>query len=112
MKTIVDFPSISIEDYKKMAPRTFKASDIQKAMSLGLVTLQDVLDDQHKGSCKSMKVKLRSYPDGIVNIHNYFYCTPLLPSTSSDTSSFVDDFKAFINELDKLLDQFKAMPLK
>lgn len=79
MKTIIDFPSIRIGDFKIKNPRTFKASDLQKAESLGLETVQDVLTDQHQGSCKSMKAKLRSYPDGIINIHTLF----LLYSASS-----------------------------
>lgn len=112
MKIISDFPSIRIEDFKTKNPRTFKASDLQKAESLGLDTVQDVLADQHQGSCKSMKAKLRSYPDGIINIHNYFYCTPLLPSACSDTTSLAEDIKSFIADLDVLLDRFRAMPFE
>lgn len=112
MKTISDFPSIRIEDFKTKEPRTFKASDMQKAELLGLDSVQAVLDDQRKGSCKSMKAKLRSYQHGVVDIHNYFYCTPLLPSASTDATSLADDIKSFLGDLDVLLARFKAMPFE
>lgn len=112
MKTTTDFPTIRIEDFMAKEPGTFKASDMQKAELLGLETVQDVLDDQHQGSCKSMKAKLRSYPDGIVNIHNYFYCTPLIPAACSDTTSLADDIKAFFQELESLLVRYISLPFE
>jgi len=110
MKTITDFPFLSIADYRSKEPRTFKESDLKKAESLGLDTVQAVLDDQRVGACRSMKEKLRSYPDGIVNIYNYFFCTPLLPSECFTSSSIADDLKSFLGDLDALLVRFKAMP--
>lgn len=110
MKTISDFPSIRIEDFNSKEPRTFKTSDLDRAITLGLVTVQDVLDDTHVGACKAMKAKLKAYPDAILNIHNYFYSTPLLSSGSSDTTTLADDFKSFLKDLELLLERFSSMP--
>lgn len=68
MATLSDFNNLQIKDYINDFASVFKTSDIQKAEQLGLTTVGDVLNDTRAGSCKSMKAKLRTCPDALVNI--------------------------------------------
>ena len=112
MITLSDFNNLKIKDFINDFARVFKTSDIQKAEQLGLDTVDDVLNDTRVGSCKSMKAKLRTYPDALVNIYNYLNAPYLLPAKVDETISTADMFRQLLYELDNLVNLVKALPFE
>lgn len=112
MVTRSDFNSLRIKDFINDFARVFKTSDIQKAEQLGLNTVGDVLNDTRAGSCKSMKAKLRTYSDALVNIYNYLNVPYLLPAKADESMSTAEMFRQLLAELDDLVGLVKTMPFE
>ena len=112
MVTIADFNNLSISDYLNTFARVFKESDVAKARELGLVTVGDVLKDTRAGSCKSMKSRLRTAPEALVDIHNYLNDPCRLPNTSAGTVSGAEMVKSLLDDLDALLERVRKMPFE
>lgn len=112
MITLSDFNNLKIKDFINDFARVFKTSDIQKAEQLGLDTVDDVLNDTRVGSCKSMKAKLRTYPDALVNIYNYLNVPYLLPAKADESMSTAEMFRQLLYELDNLVNLVKALPFE
>lgn len=112
MVTNLDFNNIIISDFTNDFARVFKQSDVKKADDLGLRTVGDVLADTRKGACKSMKAKLRTYPDALVGIHNYLNDSYKLPARVTESFTTAELLKQLFKELDELVDRVKAMPFE
>ena len=111
MITITDFNNLQFSDFVNTFARVFKESDVTKAGELGLRTIGDVLNDTRAGSCKSMKSKIRTYPDALVNIYNYLNNPCKLPAIGV-TSSTAEMVKQLIDDLSSLADSIRTMPFE
>lgn len=107
-----DFKSIPISSFENDFARVFKPGDVSKADQLGLKTVGDVLADTRKGACKAMKAKLRTYPNALIEIHNYLNNPCRLPARVDGSYTTADMIKQLLKELDELVVRVKAMPFE
>jgi len=112
MVTISDFSNLHIADFSNDFARVFKESDVKKAQSLGLVTVDDVLKDTRAGSCKSMKAKLKIYPDALVYTYNYLNDPSKLPAKVDESFSTAEMFKQLLVELSELVNRVESFPFE
>lgn len=112
MLTTNDFKGLRIADFKNTSPSMFKASDLDRAEELGLTTIADVLNDTHKGACKSMKAKMRSFPEAIVTAHNYLNGGFILPEKVDDSWTTAKMIEQLFTEFDTLVDKIEAIPFE
>lgn len=112
MIALSSFNNLRIKDFINDFARVFKTSDIKKAEQLGLNTVGEVLNDTRAGSCKSMKAKLKTYPDALVNIYNYLNAPYLLPAKADESMNTAEMFRQLLAELDDLVGLVKTMPFE
>lgn len=112
MVTINDYDNLRITDFVNVSPCIFKPSDLAKAEQLGLVTVADVLNDMHKGACKSMKAKLRTFQDSLVTAHNYLNCGSSIPERVDDSWTTAEMAVQLFVELDELIDKVDSIPFE